>query len=762
MTEFERIIKDFLSNAFKETVSTALSKYSHSHNITTSDWNSLVNYCEHLLADVALTVNVLKDISNDGVLVKSRAKDETVPVGSVYAKGSGDSDMVMRTDYYWYGYPAEDYMTLVMRFKDGSILIDTDSENPKRAASVGQVTSAEQAANTYTDKAIALAKQEANTYTDSAKQEANEYADKTKQEAIEYTQSLKLAIDGKYKLTITDANGETLSNAIDLPLEDLIVNIDDVEEDGTRYLQLTLRNGTTTKIELDAIFEGFVKSKASKTNAGRLYGIGPNGEDGAIMMDSAYFKDVSFPGTVVQRMDKGSILLPYPSADEEHAANVGQVNAALENANAYADNVLNTAKAFTSSALEGVATTLGNGIKDAQYRLDRLESASLKYTEFSGVTDAVPVPENAARYAIIEKIGGMTHKVVGDNLWDTKSTVTSREGITVNENGSITLNGKFDGSYASIPIPMTDAPYVCLSLGTNALDSGNGIYLSKYWEESDWLDETSVPIVNGVASWNTAYGAELLIIGTFDDVTICPMLVSGTNPEPYKPYSKILLSTDVTSIRSEEANGTLVDSITIPDAVKDKLPEHFEFGDGVDEENYNYLYTLAETVHGNVARIVLDGSEDAWVVKTNSKTEITRLQISYAALGCPIAWFVDTKTKTPALCNAYESLSASANSNGTKSIAFSSTTFFVYDPMFTLKHFDSEADILGAWKAHLENNPLTVVYKVATPVVKNVSDTIGDAFNRVAVKSLGKVKPVSDSDMAAAMTIAFVESKGVE
>ena len=164
----------------------------------------------------------------------------------------------------------------------------------------------------------------------------------------------------------------------------------------------------------------------------------------------------------------------------------------------------------------------------------------------------------------------------------------------------------------------------------------------------------------------------------------------------------------------------------------------------------------------------LNGDEPGWKASTNVGSGVTRLQFNYYLLGVPLAWLKinesgkqDTSAVTPAKCNRYESISPSNTVSGLKGIAFSPTTFFVHDPYFTLANFASEADILEAWKAHLKENPLTVVYQVAEPVTENVSDIIGDTFNRLVVSPLGKIKPISEYNTAAPITVSFVEAKGV-
>lgn len=70
------------------------------------------------------------------------------------------------------------------------------------------------------------------------------------------------------------ATKELSKQTIDLPLESSIVEIDEVEEDGKLYLELTLASGNTTLIELDDLFRGFVKSVSDKNI---LYGTDAEG-----------------------------------------------------------------------------------------------------------------------------------------------------------------------------------------------------------------------------------------------------------------------------------------------------------------------------------------------------------------------------------------------------------------------------------------------------------------------------------------------------
>ena len=417
-------------------------------------------------------------------------------------------------------------------------------------------------------------------------------------------------------------------------------------------------------------------------------------------------------------------------------------------------------------------------VNELTYRVGQLESSSLKYTEYSSVTDAVPVPENAARYAIVEKIGGMSYK--SNSVVPPFRETETLNGITITRNGddSFTLNGTAYYN-ASIPIGSISSLREAKRLTGNytvsidkALPSGVNIIFDNTGGYHVILEggQTSNTF-NFNKIYNYDYFIQRIYIpsGTsFTGETYYLMVNPGETVLPYTPYFEGLRDTDVTELVSEAVNGKLVDDIDIPEAVKNKLPEHFKFGDGIDKDVCNYLNLETETVHGLVARMELNGDEPGWKASTNAGSGVTRLQFNYDVLGVPLAWLKinesgkqDTSAVTPAKCNRYESISPSNTVRGIKGIAFSPTTFFVHDPYFTLAVFKSEADIVEAWKAHLKSNPLTVVYKVANPVTENVSDIVGDMFNRLVVSPLGKIKPISEYNTAAPITVSFVEAKGV-
>lgn len=375
------------------------------------------------------------------------------------------------------------------------------------------------------------------TKVEQTKNNAKYYAQST-QNLLE---SISISYDYEtYKLTIeyTLPNSSVVTKEYDFALEPSIVSIDEVEKDGKYYLSLTLANGNKTEIELDDIFEGFVKAQADINNARKVYGISSSGTNALFPLDS--IKYPYFNGSLVQRGSDGSIYLPSDTMDPRCAASVNMCEQNLIIAEDYTDNKFTEAK---------------KDVTDLEKRLDQLESATLKYTEYSGLTDAVPVPENAAKFALVNKVGGMTYK--SENLWDpSKQGYPEEYGITVNSDNSITFNGYIEDYYLSIPQESGYDALVTLSLGTSVFDdsTNNYISLSRYDEENDMWDESSVIIQNGCASWHNTFEAYLHLNGTFDNLTIYPMLVKGSTPKPYQPPFEGLRDTKVTALVSKGVN----------------------------------------------------------------------------------------------------------------------------------------------------------------------------------------------------------------
>ena len=87
-------------------------------------------------------------------------------------------------------------------------------------------------------------------------------------------------------------------------------------------------------------------------------------------------------------------------------------------------------------------------IKEIEHRLDQLESATLQFTEDSSIAYEKIVPANSAKYALVNKVGGMTYKNNINNyltLLRVEWNDTSAE-VTINADNSITIDKQGDDS----------------------------------------------------------------------------------------------------------------------------------------------------------------------------------------------------------------------------------------------------------------------------------------------------------------------------
>lgn len=153
------------------------------------------------------------------------------------------------------------------------------------------------------------------TKVEQTKNNAKYYAQATKS----LLESISISYDYEtYKLTIeyTLPNSSVVTKEYDFALDPSIVSIDEVEKDGKYYLSLTLANGNKTEIELDDIFEGFVKAQAE---ANKIYGTDADKKDTVYPIDN---EGAISKGSIVRRTyNNGGICVPStPEAPDEAAS----------------------------------------------------------------------------------------------------------------------------------------------------------------------------------------------------------------------------------------------------------------------------------------------------------------------------------------------------------------------------------------------------------------------------------------------------------
>lgn len=389
-------------------------------------------------------------------------------------------------------------------------------------------------------------------YADKSEKAAEQSAISETQSAIsaENTQSLLDSISisydyETYKLTIeyTLPNGSVETKEYDFALEPSIINIDEVKRDGKYYLSLELANGTVKEIELDDIFRGFVKSNTDAR--GKVYGVDLNYKDTTFSTDksSPPVNGLQYSGNIVVRDYRGNIVVPVKDLDsvpDYAAASAYQVEDALDQANQ-----------FTNKGLTHLGEQIGARFAETDHRIEQLESATLKYTEFSGVTDAVPVPVNAAKHVPVYKVGGMTYKC--KNYFD-KSKAT---GATETDTGFSFINTVNADNPNTIGVLKDLAPNLkvgdVVTFYANVVNPQKTNYANGYFYISgvakNWYGGTFITITEEYLSGKLyAYGA-LNEVCEYNNV-----IITTEENAPYSPYFEGLRDTKVTELLSEGAN----------------------------------------------------------------------------------------------------------------------------------------------------------------------------------------------------------------
>lgn len=179
------------------------------------------------------------------------------------------------------------------------------------------------------------------------------------------------------------------------------------------------------------------------------------------------------------------------------------------------------------------------------------------------------------------------------------------------------------------------------------------------------------------------------------DATIYPMLNYGETASPYKPYKAEPL-----------------DTLTIPTSAQDLDG----YGVGVNAGYHNYIeFTKGKVLYHKVCeKIVFDGTEN-WLASDTVTEGVWRCYLEHG-LGL---WYKDTMTVSPAICNKYESVSASGTYNAKRGLTLTRNDLYIYDENY------NTSDI-SLWKAHLaqlyaSGDPITAVVVLAEPIVTDVT-----------------------------------------
>jgi hypothetical protein len=405
-------------------------------------------------------------------------------------------------------------------------------------ASVGIVLGA--AAKEYAREQAENAREE----NEAARQESYENAINTANEAVAMVESVGLTYDNTtgHLIFSYTKDGVKEDKPVYLQLESAVVNIEEyIDLEGKPYLILVLANGNKSdRIYLDDIFKGFV----------------PVPRTGAIFGDK---------GAVVVKDSNGQYRFVICSSNGAGgavvvSASTGHITSAV---NPQLPNHVTNKSYVDTVGLNNLTATINkvNALKDElEPRFEQLESATLKYTEFSGVTDAVPVPVNAAKHVPVYKVGGMTYKSANLIPFPYKfgSTVT-KNGITatVQEDGSILVNGTNTLTDSSTGITLASGITNSDTIILSGCPSGGSVSTYRLRAQSGSAVIGEDMGEGFVISPQTSAFDLMIIVGkscTVNNLVYRPMLNYGTTALPYSPYFEGLRDTKVTELVSEGAN----------------------------------------------------------------------------------------------------------------------------------------------------------------------------------------------------------------
>ena len=361
--------------------------------------------------------------------------------------------------------------------------------------------------------------------------------------------------DHKYTFILRDSEKRELSNfVLDLPVESLITDIEDGFDDaGKPALIITLQSGVTRTISLSDIFVGVVNKSAAPNI---VYATDGNGDTVNLPTDTT-------TGSVVRRDDEGKILdsrgTAYPTdvdlADVRSELSAG-INNNIDSIDEHTEYITNLEKRADIT----------------EKRIEQLESAALAYTEDSSIAHSKLVPVNSAKYALVNKIGGMTYKPYNENnivpypYVDSQipsvvgqTNVSNGISITLNDDRSITLNGTGNLDLSFIYDTLSITKSLAVSFGTTLPQGVECVYNESigYNEElgyEEW-QEYRLDMSNGEAVVSVYSRLEAVrLVGyniTFNNVTIYPMIADSYT---VLSFFEELKSTEVTGLRSVGAN----------------------------------------------------------------------------------------------------------------------------------------------------------------------------------------------------------------
>ena len=283
------------------------------------------------------------------------------------------------------------------------------------------------------------------------------------------------------------------------------------------------------------------------------------------------------------------------------------------------------------------------------------------------------------------------------NVLKNSATTQTIKGITftVNENGSVTMNGtateRIDKNIGTFYCG-TNIDYM-VSIGS----TGSGSTFALWSNVIGTIYNNKAFIV----SENGTYNISLSVFAgaNLNNVTIYPMIEVGTTATDYEPYTETVAT----------------------------LPEPITLNGLGDVKDYTDMKRGA--LVQKLAEITFDGSDDEkWQIKTDLKFNQFYISVPNA---------LDSKD---VICSHFSLIALSERETKTGFVSYNDNTF-----RFSLL-LDLNITTTAQWKEWLASNPVTVVYKLAEPIITPLSEANIKALR--ALKSFDSITNVYNNASA--------------
>lgn len=380
---------------------------------------------------------------------------------------------------------------------------------------------------------------------------------------------------------------------------------------------------------------------------------------------------------------------------------------------------------MSTNTLKQALEIVYGDIKNINKRVVNLETASagVLYTETtkSAVAYQDNVSANACPYALLNKIGSMSHKRenLANNPTITNNVSSDFNPIIALENLNLKANTTYTISFKNI----------------NTLNSGTRYYITTDPNISYiYIGANSSKTDYSLTFTTTATTTKLYVrlqytsggdTGTTTNVT----LNEGSTALPYQPYFEGIRDSAVTSVISKDSNDTVLQTINIPDEVQALEG----YGWGINSSVYNYIDLVNKKFIQNVNRVKLKDLSWGLSASNNFYCFINTMNTSLAI-------------NQICLCSNYTY--DTTNSAIDKTYWNASGTIFIrdlsYENITTFTNHFTDDDYL--------------YYELATPIETDISQYIDD--NSIQIEPNGTITFDSTYQQAIPYEYLYLEKVG--